>query len=60
MLHTLAISKLTPPFILNWLSYNNDRSVRCGVAQNPNTPPETLNRLANDEDWAVRYHSVNR
>jgi len=25
------------------------------VAQNPNTPPETLERLANDEDYWVRY-----
>jgi hypothetical protein len=57
MLQTLAISKLTPPFILNWLSYDNDWGgwiVRWRVARNPNTPPETLDRLANDEDSSVR------
>ena len=25
------------------------------LAWNPNTPPETLDRLANDEDYGVRY-----
>lgn len=58
MLQALAISKLTPAFILNWLSYDNDWEVRCGIAQNPNTPPETLDRLANDKNWSVRYHAV--
>ena len=27
---------------------------RCGVANNPNTPPEALERLANDKFWLVR------
>jgi hypothetical protein len=26
-----------------------------GVARNPNTLPEALDRLANDKDWGVRY-----
>jgi hypothetical protein len=30
--------------------------VRGWVANNPSTPPETLERLANDEDWYVRSY----
>jgi hypothetical protein len=58
MLETLANSERTPAFILNWLSYHEDCWVRCGIAQNPNTPPETLDRLADDKNWSVRYHAV--
>ena len=29
---------------------------RYEVANNPNTSPETLERLANDKDWRVRYY----
>jgi 3-methyladenine DNA glycosylase AlkC len=29
------------------------------LAQNPNTPPETLERLVNDKDWEVRCHVAN-
>lgn len=54
MLHTLAISKRTPAFILNWLSYHGDWEVRYWVADNPNTLPKTLERLSYDEKSGVR------
>jgi hypothetical protein len=47
--------KRTPPFILNWLSYDKNLWIRHDVAWNPNTPPETLDRLANDKYSWVRW-----
>jgi len=28
------------------------------LAQNPNTPPKTLDSLSNDDDYGVRWHVV--
>jgi hypothetical protein len=36
---------------LSLLANDDDRYVRRYVALNPNTPPEALDRLANDVDW---------
>jgi len=38
------------------LSKDGDWYVRCLVAQNPNTTPETLNYLSNNEDFRVRWN----
>jgi hypothetical protein len=45
------------PETLARLANDNIWSVRHGVAENPNTPPETLDRLAIDDDsfW-VRFY----
>jgi 3-methyladenine DNA glycosylase AlkC len=41
--------------ILQDLATDDDRWVRCWVAQNPNTTLEILKSLATDDDSVVRY-----
>jgi len=35
------------------LSKDKNKDVRCSVAENPNTPVETLEKLSHDYDWVV-------
>jgi Leucine rich repeat variant len=48
----IAYSPATSPSILEHLA-NHTAQTRCAVAQNPNTPPETLRKLASDEGCRV-------
>ena len=47
------------PDVLNCLAEDEDEWVRWDVASNPNTPPETLDRLAKDKIVFVKHVAIN-
>jgi hypothetical protein len=51
---SVNISQLTLSELLTHLANSSDNFIRAGVAQNPNTPLEILQRLAKDKDLYVR------
>lgn len=60
MMMALAESPSTSPQILEKLAHIEDlrdgwsrSNIRCRVAENPSTPPATLNALSRDKDWLV-------
>ena len=56
MKRKLSKWKRTPPFILNWLSYDKDVDVRYNVAENPNTTRKILDRLYYDKGSLFREY----
>ena len=51
---TVAKNTMTPPEVLDKLSYDHYVQVRHAIAENKNTPDYTLARLSKDEDCFVR------
>ena len=51
---TVAGESMTPPEVLDKLSYDHYVHIRSDVAKNENTPDYTLARLSKDEDCFVR------
>ena len=47
-------------FILKALSQDEDDNVRAYIALNPNTPPEILEKLSNDNALNIRIPALNR
>ena len=62
MKRELTVNKRTSKKILTILSTDeNDENwaIRCRVADNPNTPKETLTKLSTDKDWWIRRKVAN-
>lgn len=55
ILSRVAINSLTPVFILEKLSEDEELTVRYWISQNTNTSISTLEKLSNDKECMVRY-----
>jgi len=42
-------------YLLEYLSFDKNKYIRCSVARNLNTSKETLEKLSNDKEYIVRY-----